>query len=143
MKLFFSFVFISGLGWVIDVALFSFFTHGIGITPAYANFISSIVGVTYVWIVSLNRLFECRELSKSIYLMVYWSYQIISIFTYSVIISYVAATAFNSEAADAIGFTHVLSAKIIITLPNLLTNFIFMSVLTKFMRSSNKQRHLQ
>jgi len=142
MKLFLGFVLISGVGWLLDMASYAGLSQVFTVAPSYANFLSSMVGVTYVWIVALNRLFDRREYGRSIYLPIYWGYQGASILAYSGLISIVAASAFNSKIGEMIGMPHTLTAKIIITAPNLLTNFIFMSILTKFMKPGDKAQHL-
>lgn len=142
MKLFLGFVLISGVGWLLDMASYAGLSQLFAAPPAYANFISSMVGVTYVWIVALNRLFDRREYGRSIYLPIYWCYQGISILAYSALISIVAASVFNLEIGKIFDTPSALVAKIIITGPNLITNFIFMSFLTKLMKSSAKQKHL-
>lgn len=142
MKLFLGFVLISGVGWLLDMASYAVLSQLFAVSPSYANFISSMVGVTYVWIVALNRLFDRREYGQSIYLPIYWGYQGISILTYSAIISIVAASAINSKIGQISDMPSALVAKIIITGPNLITNFIFMSFLTKFMKSSAKRKYL-
>jgi|LNAP01.1.fsa_nt_gb putative flippase GtrA len=134
MKLLLGFVFISGVGWLLDMVSYAALSQLVGAAPAYANFISSIVGVNYVWIIALNRLFDRREYGKSIYLPIYWCYQGISILAYSALISIVATTAINSKIGEIIGVDFDLVAKIIITGPNLLTNFIFMTILIRFMK---------
>ena len=138
MKLFLGFVLISGVGWLLDMASYAGLTKLFAAKPSHANFISSMVGVTYVWIVALNRLFDRREYCRSIYLSIYWGYQCLSILAYSGLISIVAASAFNSKIGEILDIPFALAAKIIITTPNLLTNFIFMSALTKFMKTGNK-----
>lgn len=142
MKLFLGFVLISGVGWLLDMASYAGLSQVFAVAPSYANFLSSMVGVTYVWIVALNRLFDRREYGRSIYLPIYWGYQGASILAYSGLISIVAASALNSKIGEMIGMPHTLTAKIIITPPNLLTNFIFMSILTKFMKPGDKAQHL-
>ncbi len=142
MKLFLGFVLISGVGWLLDMATYAGLSQLFAAKPSYANFISSMVGVTYVWIVALNRLFDRREYGRSIYLPIYWGYQGLSILAYSGLISIVAASAFNSKIGEILGIPFALAAKIIITTPNLLTNFIFMSALTKFMKPGNRPQHL-
>ncbi|MDU6434067.1 MAG: hypothetical protein E6556_14665 [Pantoea sp.] len=134
MKLFLGFIFISGVGWLLDMLTFAVISQLLGIAPAYANFISSMVGVTYVWIVALNRLFKRQDYSKSFYLPIYWGYQGASILAYSALISIVAASSFNLKISDILGIHSGLVAKIIITGPNLLTNFTFMTILTRFMK---------
>jgi len=134
MKLFLGFVLISGIGWLLDMLTYAALSQLIGVEPAYANFLSSMVGVTYVWIIALNRLFKRREYSKSIYLPIYWGYQGISILAYSALISVVASSSINFRIGEMLGVHSGLIAKIIITGPNLLTNFIFMTILTRFMK---------
>jgi putative flippase GtrA len=138
MKLFLGFVLISGVGWLLDMMSYAAFSQLAGMAPAYANFISSLVGVTYVWFIAINRLFNRREYGKSIYLPVYWGYQGASILAYSALISIVAASAINSKISEIFGVPFGLVAKIIITAPNLLTNFIFMTILTRFMKPGGK-----
>lgn len=142
MKLFLGFVLISGVGWLLDMASYAGLSQLFTVPPAYANFISSMVGVTYVWIVALNRLFDRPEYRRSIYLPIYWGYQGVSILAYSALISIVAASAYNSKIGQIFEMPSALVAKLIITGPNLITNFIFMSFLTKFMKSSSEQKYL-
>ena len=97
-----------------------------------------MVGVTYVWIVALNRLFDRRGYGRSIYLPIYWCYQGISILAYSALISIVTVSVFNLKIGQIFEAPSALVAKIIITGPNLITNFIFMSFLTKLMKYSAK-----
>lgn len=138
MKLFLGFLLISGVGWLLDMVSYAALSQLVGVAPAYANFISSMVGVTYVWIIALNRLFDRREYGKSIYLPIYWGYQGASILAYSALISIVGASTINSRIGDVLGAPHDLVAKIIITGPNLLTNFIFMTILTRFMKPGDQ-----
>lgn len=135
MKLFLGFVLISGVGWVLDIASYAGLSQFFAITPSYSNFISSMVGVTYVWIVALNRIFDRREYRQSIYLPIYWGYQALSILVYSALIAIVAASDFNLKIGLMFHIPSTLVAKVIVTCPNLITNFIFMSFLTKTMKS--------
>jgi len=143
MKLFVGFVLISGVGWLLDMLSYAILTQFFGVLPAYANFISSMVGVTYVWIVALNRLFNRGEFGRSIYLPVYWGYQAASILGYSALISAVASSAFNTQISQIAGIPTGLAAKIVITGPNLLTNFIFMNILTRFMKTGPQEQPLR
>lgn len=140
MKLFLGFVFISGVGWLLDMLSYSALSQLIGAEPAYANFASSMIGVTYVWIVALNRLFDRGEYGKSVYLFIYWGYQGASILAYSVLISSVAVSAINSSLSQILGAPLGIVAKIIITGPNLLTNFVFMKFLTGLMKSDEQKK---
>lgn len=142
MKLFIGFVLISGVGWLLDIASYAGLSQLFRVAPSYSNFMSSMIGVTYVWIVALNRIFDRPEHGRSIYLPIYWGYQVISILAYSALISIVATSDFNLKNLQPLKMPSTLVAKIIITAPNLITNFIFMSFLTKFMKSSAEQKYL-
>lgn len=137
MKLFLDFVLISGVGWLLDFLSYTVLTQTMYFVPAHANFISSMIGVTYVWMVALNRLFNRGNYGKSIYLPIYWGYQTASIFGYSVLLSIAASTEFNVWLGQLLSLPIAVVAKILITPPNLLTNFIFMSFLAKFMKASS------
>lgn len=141
MKLFWGFVLISGVGWLLDMVSYAGLSQFYTLQPAYANLISSMVGVTYVWMVALNRLFDRREYCRSIYLPIYWSYQVLSILAYSVVIYMIVATAFNSKIGQIFDIPSALVAKIIVTGPNLITNFIFMLFLTKFMKTGADRKY--
>ena len=136
MKLFLGFVLISGVGWLLDITFYVGLSQLLIMPPTYANFISSMAGVTYVWIVALHRLFDRQEYGRSIYLPIYWIFQGLSILIYSILIFDVSNSAFNSKIGQIFEMPVALVAKIIITGPNLITNFIFMSFLTKFMKPS-------
>lgn len=143
MKMFVGFVLISGVGWLLDMMSYGILTQVFGLSPAFANFLSSMVGVTYVWVVALNRLFDRGEFGRSIYLPVYWGYQAASILGYSGLIAAVAGSAFNGQISQAVGIPTGLVAKIVITGPNLLTNFIFMNILTRFMKPGPQSQPLR
>lgn len=134
MKLFLGFVFISGIGWLLDIVSYAGLTQFLEMAPSHANVVSSMIGVTYVWIVAINRLFDRREYGKSIYLPVYWCYQGMSILAYSTLISIFSASVFNPKLGYVLGIPFAVMAKIIITVPNLLTNFIFMNILARLMK---------
>jgi putative flippase GtrA len=137
MKLFLGFILVSGIGWVLDFLSYTGLTQAAGVAPAYANFISAMVGVTYVWMVALNRLFGKGGYGKSVFLPIYWGYQAASILAYSILISLAVAAAFNVWLSQLTHLPPAVMAKILLTAPNLLTNFVFMSFLTKFMKADS------
>jgi hypothetical protein len=138
MKVFLGFVLISGLGWLLDLFSFTVMTQLFKLLSAQANFVSSMIGVTYVWGVALKRIFDRGNYGKSIYLPIYWGYQALSISVYSMLISIIADSEFNYRLGQSFEVPIELAAKILLTLPNLLTNFIFMNMLTKFMKSGSQ-----
>lgn len=143
MKVFFGFVLISGVGWLLDFSSYTALTQLLGLASSKANFISSMVGVTYVWIVAVGRLFRRKNDGVPIYLMIYWAYQAVSISGYSLLIAAIAASAANLWMSSLLGAPAALVAKIILTPINLLTNFVFMSFLTRFMKTSSQGQQLQ
>lgn len=139
MKLFLGFVLVSGVGWMLDFLSYTGLTQLAGVAPSYANFMSSLVGVTYVWIVALNRIFGKGGYGKSIFLPIYWGYQVASILGYSLLIALVATAVFNVWLSQLLHLPPAVLAKILLTAPNLLTNFIFMFFLTKFMKADSHE----
>lgn len=134
MKIFLAFALISGVGWLLDIISFTLLSENIGIAPSCANFFSSMFGVTYVWFIALKKIFKHREYGRSRYLPVYWGYQAVSILSYSAFISFVAASGYNRIFSEILGVSFNVVAKLIITPANLLTNYLFMKILIKFMR---------
>lgn len=130
MRLVLGFVVVSGVGWLLDMAAYSLLANLFDTPPFAANFVSSYVGVTFVWIVSLRRVFDVSNKYNKGYLLIYWLYQFVSVFAYSQGIHWVAAAC---TANIPVGITPALGTilpKIFITPFNLFTNFLFMRYLT-------------
>lgn len=140
MKLFLGFVLVSGVGWLLDLLTYTGLTQLAGLPAGYANFVSSMVGVTYVWMVALNRLFGKGGFGKSVFLPIYWSYQAVSILGYSILISLVVTASFNAWLSQLAHLPPAVVAKILLTAPNLMTNFVFMAFLTKFMNTDSHSK---
>lgn len=134
MQIFVRFVLISGVGWILDFLTFTVLNGFIGVSPGFSNFASSMVGVTYVWFASLEQLFQAGRENRFRYLVVYWGYQVASIFLYSILIGCVAALVVGPILTQLVGWPAGVIAKILITPVNLVTNFIFMKLLVWFMR---------
>ena len=135
MKLFLGFLLVSGVGWILDLLSYTTLTQAFDVSPAFANFASSMVGVTYVWLIALNRVFKRGGHGKYIFLPIYWTYQAVSILGYSMLISIVVVKLVDF-GIDQVLPVAVL-AKLMVTPVNLLTNFLFMTVLTKFMSTDS------
>lgn len=133
MKLFMSFLIVSGVGWILDLVSYTALTQAFSLPAAHGNFISSMIGITYVWIVALKRVFNRRGAGKYIFLPIYWGYQTLSILAYSVLISFVVVESKDFRLDQAVMIPVAVLAKLLVTPANLLTNFMFMAVLTKFM----------
>lgn len=138
-KVFWGFLLISGVGWLLDFTSYTVMTQWAELAPAPANFISSMIGVTYVWIVALGRLFNRGDYGRSIYLLVYWGYQAGSILAYSALIGVIFSSGLNVWVAQSLGLPAEVLAKVLLTPPNLVTNFVFMSVLTRRMKARTEE----
>ena len=134
MKLFITFVLLSGIGWLCDFVTFTLLVKLFDVHSFKANFVSSYVGVTFVWFTSLKRVFKFSGKGRNTFLLVYWSFQFVSILIYSQLL-HIAVHVIPSvfQLADFSQNPEIV-AKIVVTPFNLLTNFIFMKFLTHFMR---------
>jgi len=137
---FLAFVFLSGLGWICDFLTFLLLVKVVGVSSFVGNFISSYVGVTFVWFVSLKMVFNRRTDGQAIFLFAYWCFQFFSILGYSQSLRVVDLALLNTYSSSLVGQNPEIAAKIIITPFNLLTNFIFMKFLTRFMRGESTTR---
>lgn len=133
MKHFLGFALISGVGWLLDFTSYVIFTQIFKWDPFYANFASSMVGVTYVWFFSLKRLFKLEYSGGLGFLIVYWVFQAGSISAYSKLVSLTVAAGVIPLMPGYLPPPAVV-AKIFFTPFNLITNFVFMKFLTKRMR---------
>lgn len=73
------FLLTSGIGWLIDFGIYSIITSFFGINILYANIISSIPAVTFVFIISTRKTFtnEDSNLSLRMKYIIYIIYQLI------------------------------------------------------------------
>jgi putative flippase GtrA len=134
VKLFIIFLLLSGAGWILDFGTFALLTKLINASGFTANFISSYVGVTFVWFASLSIIFKESGENRRTFLFFYWCFQFMSILAYSQLLHMVASTIPSILQFAQVGSNPEITAKIIITPFNLVTNFIFMKFLTRFMR---------
>ena len=134
MRIFIGFVILSGIGWLLDMGTFTALVKLFGLPNHVANFVSSYVGVTFVWFASLKAVFRRGGEGRQTLLLAYWIYQFVSITAYSQILHAVANML--PSVAPGIVLDVDVAAKIVVTPFNLLTNFIFMKFLTRYMRKS-------
>lgn len=136
---FIYFSLISLCGWLLDFISFLTLTNYINISISYANFISSYVGVTFVWFLALSAIFKTQVKNNNKFLFIYWGYQFISIFFYSYLIIFFQYLPIIFRISNYLGLEWQAIAKIIITPFNLLTNYSFMHLLTLIIkkRTSN------
>ncbi|MVX62873.1 hypothetical protein GKZ28_04040 [Clostridium chromiireducens] len=74
-----SFILISGMGFVIDFTTYYLLTSFIGIKISYANMISAVPAVTYVFFVATRKTFNAKKSKISITYkyLTYFIYQIL------------------------------------------------------------------
>jgi putative flippase GtrA len=79
MKQGLSFVLVSGVGFMLDFTVYFFITNFIEIKLSYANMISAIPAVTYVFFMSTRKIFSNKKSQISIgyKYLIYFIYQII------------------------------------------------------------------
>ncbi len=139
IKTFLGFVVLSGMGWVCDFATYTLLVQGylgVDASPFVANFISSYAGVTFVYATALRLVFNKVTDKHTLFLSCYWGYQFVSILAYSAILNSVVTWTLEVEFFASlmdIQYYAGIVGKIIITPFNLITNFIFMKYLTRFM----------
>jgi putative flippase GtrA len=133
VKAFLGFALLSGLGWICDFGTYTLLIEFFELKPIYANFISSYVGVTFVYFTSLKLVCDKVIDRHPLFLGSYWGFQFISILLYSIALSALVSWLQTPPAIAVISDHGEISGKIIITPLNLLSNFILMKKLTRFM----------
>lgn len=136
-----KFVLISGFGWLCDFVTYCLLTGFFGWSPFWANFVSSYVGVTFVWFASLRIVFREHDgPASSIYLPLYWLFQLFSILVYSRLLQWVAEGIEASGLIAAWSVPAAIAGKVIVTPINLGTNYIFMRFLMDKVGKKNANR---
>lgn len=131
-----KFLVISGLGWLCDIATFTLLVKLLDVPGLVANFVSSYVGVTFVWFTSLKTVFGRTGAARGRFLFAYWGFQFVSILAYSQVL-HLLVGALHLPGLPTLVVANVAPAvKIIITPFNLVTNFLFMKWLTRFMQQA-------
>jgi len=123
----FGFFGLSGIGWLMDMTIYTILTS-IDLPTIASNIISSGAAVTFVYIVSTKKMFTNKNESfdlKKKYIM-YIVYQIVVICVFSFIISKLALSL--EDIPFFVDFAKI-SAKIIVTPFTMLINFAFMKFL--------------
>lgn len=126
----FKFIFISGIGWLIDFSLFSFFINYWKGPISALNMCSSIIAATFVYFTSTYKIFKVNDSSINKKYYLYVAYQLISISIFSFFIEWLSMFLFHSQYKFVL-LGPELVTKILITPLNLVTNFIFINFLLK------------
>lgn len=115
---------ISGIGWILDLIVYTILTSILKINVDISNMISSLVGVTFVFFISTRKLFiNNSKINIKIKYIIYVVYQIILIFTASKIMLLLKDYLSNIELI--VKYINII-VKIIITPFTMIINFIVM-----------------
>lgn len=130
-----SFLLISGTGWVIDFLGYTILTYIIHIEVMYANMISAIPSITFVFLISTRKIFETsyNRISLKRKYVIYILYQIIIILIIS-LLGQILYNWFNLRISkDYILLRNYLKIliKLGITPITMLSNFIVMKFLAE------------
>lgn len=134
MKKFFNqfikFLFVSGTGWLIDFSLYFIFTNILKYEVFYSNILSSIPAITFVFIVSVKKIFKKKKNGISIIkkYIIYFLYQILLIFLISLLGQFLYSVIIKNNVEPK--FIKII-IKIIITPVTMIINFFVMKFLTE------------
>lgn len=132
------FFLISGMGWLMDMCIFTLLTKISPLPTMICNMISSIVAVTYVYITSTRKTFVNNS-SKSLknkYIL-YIIYQICMILLSSALIGLIASFLGKINIELISNYCKII-AKIIMTPVTMICNFIFMKWLIEHYGNKKK-----
>ena len=133
IKQFFGFIGISGIGWIIDFIIYNILSSPFNVDISIANMISSLIGVTFVFIFSTRKIFENGgKLSLRTKCIIYLIYQVILILCVSKLIIVVKELLVNIDIDLVVKYAKVL-AKILITPITMTINFVVMKYLVEKM----------
>ena len=133
IKQFFGFIGISGIGWIIDFIIYNILSSLFNVDISIANMISSLIGVTFVFIFSTRKIFENGgKLSLRTKCIIYLIYQVILILCVSKLIIVVKELLVNIDIDLVVKYAKVL-AKILITPITMTINFVVMKYLVEKM----------
>lgn len=131
LRQFIKFLFLSGIGWLIDFTLYLIFSNIFDFRIIYSNILSSIPAVTFVFFVSTRRVFVKNKKGftlKEKY-FIYFLYQVILIITISLLGQYLYLLILKNIAVKIELKILKLIIKILITPITMLINFIVMKFL--------------
>lgn len=131
LKQFINFLFLSGIGWLIDFTLYLLFSNIFNLKIIHSNILSSIPAVTFVFFVSTRKIFSknnSRISLKEKYL-IYFLYQLILIVLISLLAQYLYLLSLKNISMNVELKLLKIIIKILITPITMLINFIVMKFL--------------
>ncbi|WP_026760522.1 GtrA family protein [Selenomonas ruminantium] len=129
------FTVISGIGWCIDFGVFSLLGIYVGIPVAYANMLSSLPAITFVFLMATRYIFVQHDGEMKIWqkYLVYVIYQAVLVIVASFLIQHVY-DGLNSIQIDILSEAGLkLVCKCAVTPITMMANFVFMKILSEKM----------
>lgn len=124
-----KFVGVSGIGWLIDVLIYLTLSSIIKLNVDISNMISSLVGVSFVFLVSTRKIFvNNSKINLKLKYIIYIVYQLILIYLASLTILSLKNYLTSLDIKLVTKYVNIIS-KIIITPFTMLINFIVMKLL--------------
>lgn len=123
-----SFLLVSGVGWLIDFSIFTLLSYLTSLPVMVINIVSSTPAITYVFLMSGNKIFKNTEskLSMKLKYLIYFGYQLLLLLLISAFAELLFAWFSNIFTADFILNNLKLIIKILITPITMTLNFIVM-----------------
>lgn len=120
---------VSGVGWLIDTTIYLILSNIININIDISNMISSLVGVTFVFIVSTRKIFQNNTKTNiNIKYIIYIIYQIILIILVSHILVILKGYLLLLNINIISKYINII-VKILITPFTMIINYIVMKIL--------------
>ena len=117
---------ISGIGWILDLIIYTILTNLLNVHITIANIISSFVGVTFVFLTSTRKLFvNNSKINLKLKYVIYILYQIVLVLTISYVMSLIKTALINLNIEFIINNINLI-VKIIVTPFTMCINFIVM-----------------
>lgn len=128
---FMKFLFISGIGWLLDFSLYIILTTKFNFKIFYGNIFSSIPAISYVFLISTKKIFTKSHRNNLTIIqkyIIYFIYQLLLIF----FISIVAQTLYTLVGKYNLNFKMMkIIIKILITPVTMTINFFVIKYLTE------------
>lgn len=124
-----KFIGLSGIGWILDFTTYTileFFSKNVTLN----NFISSWVGVTFVFIFATRKVFQNNsKIPLKMKYLIYLAYQCLLIYLISKLLGYVNAWIVKSIAIEFVIKLAPTISKIFVTPITMILNFIVMKTI--------------
>ena len=131
LKQIFGFIGVSGIGWIIDFTIYTVLTSIVEVPVFYANMISSVPAITFVFMISTHKIFSKGEkLPLSVKYILYLLYQLILVTAVSAIAGRLALW-IAGLFAGKLGTISKILAKICITPITMAVNFVVMKFMAE------------